>query len=336
MAAMRSQLVGLLLEFVRVRGGPAPALARAHRIPAACLRFEAPLAELPVLPVARIVALADACAAALADPWLGLHLAHWVPRGTYGAQEFAIRNGPTLGEAALRLVRYQRLTNDAVVWSAEQGRDHATLAHHVPGSPQALGRQLNEFSMAVVQRFVLELGGARPREVRFAHAAPGDPAPLAEWFGGARLAFRAERNALLFEPEQWSARVTGADPSLLAVLDSYASTLVPKEPPAASWSSRLREHLRLNLNHTARLKQAAQALGIPARSLQRRLDEEGTSFAALLDQLRHEQARRLLSDPERSIDEISFLLGFAERRAFLRAFRRWEGCAPSAFRQRSA
>ena len=336
MSVMRSQLVAMILEHVGDRGGPAAALADAHGIPAPCRQRQPATVDLPAVPVARVVALAEAAARALGDEWLGLHLADSVPRGVYGAQEFAIRNAPTLGEAALRLVRYQRLTNDAIVWGVEQGANHSTLTHRVPGAREALGRQLNDFSLATALRFVRELGGTAAREVRFAHRAPGDVGPLAERFGDARLTFGAAANALVFGPEQWSRPVSGADASLLPVLDSYASTLVPKEDPSTGWTARVRDHLRRHLSGTCRLEQVAEALGLSARSLQRRLDDEGASFTGLLDDLRREQARTLLAGAEASVDEISFLLGFAERRAFLRAFRRWEGCSPTAYRRREA
>ena len=69
------------------------------------------------------------------------------------------------------------------------------------------------------------------------------------------------------------------------------------------------------------------------RTLQRRLSAEGTTMQALLDDARREISLRRLAESKQSIAEISFLLGFAEVRAFHRAFKRWTGSTPAAYRQ---
>jgi AraC-like DNA-binding protein len=81
-----------------------------------------------------------------------------------------------------------------------------------------------------------------------------------------------------------------------------------------------------------RLETLSQRLGLSARTLQRRLREEGTSHQDLLDEVRSELSRRYLLEPELAICEVAYLLGFSEPSAFHRAFRRWTGVTPKAFR----
>ena len=69
------------------------------------------------------------------------------------------------------------------------------------------------------------------------------------------------------------------------------------------------------------------------RTLNRTLAGEGTNYRRLLDQLRHELASRHLANPQISIGEVAFLLGFSELSAFYRAFKRWSGRTPAEFRQ---
>jgi AraC-like DNA-binding protein len=83
------------------------------------------------------------------------------------------------------------------------------------------------------------------------------------------------------------------------------------------------------------MKQAARQLAVSVATLRRKLEEEGTSFSALLDAARREAAERYLSKPEPTVTEIAFLLGFSNLRAFSRAFRRWTGSAPTQFRERA-
>ena len=80
----------------------------------------------------------------------------------------------------------------------------------------------------------------------------------------------------------------------------------------------------------------AKALAVSERTLQRRLREEGTSFDALLDETRFALARSYLSDPALGLAEVAWLTGYAEMAAFYRAFRRWTGSTPGAYRAHPA
>ena len=77
----------------------------------------------------------------------------------------------------------------------------------------------------------------------------------------------------------------------------------------------------------------AKDLYMSARTLHRRLSDLKTSFSDMLEAVRRELAEHYITDPTRSLSEISFLLGFSEQSAFPRAFRRWTGRPPSAVRE---
>ena len=78
----------------------------------------------------------------------------------------------------------------------------------------------------------------------------------------------------------------------------------------------------------------AQTLHLSQRTLQRRLQEEGTSFQALLDDTRRELAEQYLAQPRMTLLEIAYLLGFADPSNFFRAFRRWFDATPGEYRAR--
>ena len=82
------------------------------------------------------------------------------------------------------------------------------------------------------------------------------------------------------------------------------------------------------------LQTAAAHLRTSPRTLKRRLQEEGTTFQDLLDSVRCDLAKRYLEEPRLALGEVSFLLGFSEPSAFHRAFKRWTGKTPLAYRQR--
>ena len=84
------------------------------------------------------------------------------------------------------------------------------------------------------------------------------------------------------------------------------------------------------------LETAAQRLLLSARTLKRRLQEEGESYQALLDAVRMQEAKRLLLSTGLRLEEIAALVGYANPANFSRAFRKWSGQPPSVYRQQQA
>jgi len=83
---------------------------------------------------------------------------------------------------------------------------------------------------------------------------------------------------------------------------------------------------------TIRIERIARALGCSRQTLYRRLKAEGLTFAQLLDDLRRRQALKLVRDASLPVKEIAWRLGFSDPAAFSRAFKRWTGKSPQAFR----
>ena len=82
------------------------------------------------------------------------------------------------------------------------------------------------------------------------------------------------------------------------------------------------------------LELAAEIAETSPRTLRRRLREEGTSFHGILDRIRFEAAEERLREPTLSLAEVSADLGYADQASFTRAFRRWTGEPPAAYRRR--
>jgi AraC-like DNA-binding protein len=80
----------------------------------------------------------------------------------------------------------------------------------------------------------------------------------------------------------------------------------------------------------------AARLHMSRRTLQRKLAGRSTAYKKLVDDTRRELALRFIEDPQRSLADITFELGFSQQSALTRAFRRWTGTAPSDWRERRA
>ena len=109
--------------------------------------------------------------------------------------------------------------------------------------------------------------------------------------------------------------------------------MLSKRRSAAGLRSLVEERLGSLLpSGKAQVTSVAEQLGMSARSLRRHLAEEGTSFAEVLDHLRHRLALRYLRDKHASLQQIAWLLGYSETAAFNHAFKRWTGTSPGQVR----
>jgi AraC-like DNA-binding protein len=84
------------------------------------------------------------------------------------------------------------------------------------------------------------------------------------------------------------------------------------------------------------IQRAARVLGIPVRTLQRRLNDAGLTYSELADEVRFKAACRLLEGPHTRVADIAASLGFADPSNFSRAFLRWSGVSPREYRRRRA
>ncbi|MBS0960999.1 AraC-like transcriptional regulator QhpR [Acetobacter thailandicus] len=182
----------------------------------------------------------------------------------------------------------------------------------------------------------------QPRLVRFAHAQPEQATAHRDAFQ-ADIRFGCATNALVFSSKGLSAPMPGADPILLDVVRSSLQALGRAEAAAQiaqpadsklSLKEQVMQHLQGLLPHGAfELNEVAQSMSLPAWTLQRRLSQFDLSYSTLLEETRQRAALHLLSLSHVDVSEIAARLGYAETSAFSRAFRRWFGVSPRAWRQ---
>ena len=122
--------------------------------------------------------------------------------------------------------------------------------------------------------------------------------------------------------------------NLSTFLRTAPENILLKYKNGSSLSAKVRRRLRQVLpGDVPDFDQLAEELNITPATLRRRLSEEGASFQGIKDELRRDLAISYLSDSNRSVMDIALELGFSERSAFHRAFRKWTGASPGAFRR---
>jgi AraC-like DNA-binding protein len=124
------------------------------------------------------------------------------------------------------------------------------------------------------------------------------------------------------------------DPLARRYLEAHADQMLEALPaPQPEVVARIREAIMIELATSgADLARVAKHVAMSTRTVQRRLEEHGTSYQDLVDDVRAAMARALLRDRARSIIDVAFELGYADLKGFYRAFRRWTGTTPAEFR----
>jgi AraC-like DNA-binding protein len=171
-----------------------------------------------------------------------------------------------------------------------------------------------------------------PRAAHFTHAEPLYRADYERIFD-CQLVFGSDRNALLLDPAFGLLKQPPRDGFVFSMLSERADGLLKALEAASSVRARV-ESLLMPLLHTgeAGMDAIAARMGLSRRTLLRKLRAEGVSFETVLDELRFKLARHYLSDGKVSANETAYLVGFSEPAAFSRAFKRWTGTTPGAFR----
>jgi len=122
-----------------------------------------------------------------------------------------------------------------------------------------------------------------------------------------------------------------ADTNTARMLSRQCRELLDRRLSRVGVAGQVRSRLRHQPGELPSMQTVAEELHIDPRTLRRRLVSEGTSFRALLDEVRRRLAIELL-EQDTPVEQIAKRLGYAETGNFTHAFKRWEGVAPSNFR----
>lgn len=319
----------MLLDFAEQLG-----LDRASLMAASSLRpgdLEDPDSRVPLSTVLR---LWRELAERTNDPAVGIDFGRSIMAKQIGLIGYAIYHSADLLEAAYCMARYQHIISDAVV--LDVGRGDSTTVYSFSAHPSVMTLK-HPIEAAVVATVIVgrELTGQNfvPLRVELPFT-PDAPSRAFRDAIGLVPEFDAETARVTFSNEVVELPIREADPVLAGYLTQLAEEVSKfvlrtdndfvRQVRRALWS--MLPHGKPDLWHTA------SKMDISARTLQRRLREEGSSFSAVLEGLRQDLSEQLLADRTLAVADVAFLLGYSEPSAFQRAFRRWRGTSPRAYR----
>jgi AraC-like DNA-binding protein len=277
-------------------------------------------------------------AEALSDSAFGLHLAERANPREAGLLFYVASAAENLGEALTLFVRYFRIVNESVHLNLRRRPDGMIVEANYFGIGRHLVRQNTEFLFAVVVKAIREGTGRDvcPTRVACAHKRTSDLREF-ERFYRCAVEFGMPLDQLAFSNETLALPLLTQDPHLLETLRPFCDAAArARNTATGSIRASVENEVQRLLPHgRAQAETIAKALAVSPRTLSRRLVEEGTTYAEVIDQLRRSLATQYLREPGFTLAQIGWLLGYEGPTSFNHAFKRWTGRSPSTARNQA-
>lgn len=268
-------------------------------------------------------------------PALGLLVGARQHLASAGFLGLGMMASPTLSDGMQLGLRYQNLVGSMVRWAVQvQGTELAVTAELRPGSVgDQVDRFLVEEGLASIDRLARGCVATdfRARQVEFAHLTDDRTGTHRRTFD-APVSFGAGRNAWVIDAVQGDRPLPGADRWTFAQVAALLADQVDLQVDQQELVAMLTEQIAADLPEVTSMASHARRMTQSERSLRRRLAESGTTFAALLDEVRQHRVEQLLRSPGRGLAEIARAAGFTDERSLRRAVQRWFGTGPTGVR----
>jgi AraC-like DNA-binding protein len=295
-------------------------------------KLKDPLARFSFQGVTRLWALARDL---IDDPCFGIKVASFWHPTTLHALGYSWLASNSLEEAFEGMSRYARLINTGAKGVLKMRKtDEVYYLIMDPGKmqPEPLPETVDYvMAMLMIMCRTAYNEELRPIRVSFQHPKPESTSCFSDFFD-APIGYSQPETSICLDLEVVTAALTTANPELVRVNDQIVTDyLAHLDRSDVTMQVRAKLIERLPSGRVTE-EEIANSINVSQRSLQRRLKEQGMSFTQLLESTRSELGQQYVRDPQRSFNEIAFLLGFAEPGNFSRAFKRWYGKSPSEYR----
>ena len=267
------------------------------------------------------------------NPAIGLLLGTETKTERFHPVSLAALSTENFGTAVKQMARYKQLTcPEEIAQQMEEGewsiRFRWLLADEV--EPPVL----IECAFAWVLSVARHGTGTRLSPVRVEFVQPRPHVKTIERHFGCPVVCGASHNALVFRAADAQRPFVTRNAELLAMLAPQFEEELKREHSEENFVERVRIAIQQKLTgQRPTIEDIADALHISSRTIQRRLQEEGSNFQRVLEQARHQLARQYLNNSVLELNEAAYLLGYNDASSFVRAFRTWEGVPPARWRE---
>lgn len=290
----------------------------------------------PRWPIDQVTRLWRAAVRCTQDPGFGLQAGAMVGPASFDVLGEVLQASPTLRASIASVQKYQRLISDGARLQTIAGTQSSWVVYHPRQGELAFSPHQIEAVLAAVVSFARRVTGQgrlRPLKVQFNQPAIG---PLAAYHAvfGCPVEFDQAFSGVLLDNTLLDSPLPQADAQRAHLHHRQAAARLAALSSPQALAQELRRWIDTQLQaQVPSRERAAQALGLSPRTLARRMQAQQLDFSTLVDQARRDAALQAVAHTERALAEIGQSLGFAEPSTFWRAFKRWTGQTPGAWRQ---
>jgi AraC-like DNA-binding protein len=284
------------------------------------------------LPLPLIERLIERARALTGEPGLGFHLGLSMRISAHGHLGFAAMTATTLGGALSIAARFAPTRSTAIAIKLEVTGDHALV---IIEENAAFGSARDVIILSLVVG-IWQIGNALTGRslhggVDIAFSEPSYFARFAALAPGP-VRFDQPRHQLVFNKAILDLPLVLSDPAAQSLAREQCERELEAIGPRAAVVAAVRAHLPREDGGFYALPRIAKKMHMSVRTLKRKLEGDGTSYTELLDEERRGKAMLLLRRDDLAVEEIADRLGYSDAANFTRAFRRWTGTTPKAFR----
>jgi AraC-like DNA-binding protein len=271
------------------------------------------------------------------EPALGLFVGRRLVASTHGVVGAAAVNSSTVRQALEMVERFARLRSSVITISHDIGKREGRVIFTETIPLGDIQRPLLEAIVLSIKTVLDEItmGACQVHDVAFPFKEP-EYAALARDVFGCRVRYGQRWAGFAASPDVLDVPLKLADAAAFEEAALICQRELARIAAQETTSARVRRLLLENQSGFPSLQVAARLFHMTPRTLHRRLVSEGTSFRELLESVRHTLAVEHVKSGRFSLEEIAYRLGYTDLANFRRAFRRWEGLAPSEYRTRHA
>jgi AraC-like DNA-binding protein len=266
------------------------------------------------------------------DPTFGLKIGNEDRVERYDPVAIAALYARSFRDALERMARYKQLTCPEAIHVTEVDDECRVQFEWLLAREEEPGLLID-----LCFSWVAEIAGRgsdnviKPKRVEFSRSEANRAAYDAHF--GCKIRFDAPHNVLVFERQDLERPFVTHNADLLAIVAPRLEAELQQQLAERSFRERVKAALkRMIAGQRPELRTVAKELHMSARTLQRRLTDEGATFQQLVGEARRELARHYLQHSSLELNETAYLLGYEDANSFFRAFQQWEGTSPGEWR----
>jgi AraC-like DNA-binding protein len=267
------------------------------------------------------------------DPAIGLLLGTESKTERFHPIGLAALSTENFGSAVEQMARYKQLTCPEKILQ-EKDDEEWSIQFRWLLADEVEPPVLNECCFAWVLSIARHGTGTRLSPLRVEFAQPRPHVKAIERHFGCPVVCGAPRNAIVFRASDAQRLFVTRNAELLGMLAPQFEEELKQENGDENFVERVCIAIQQKLTgRRPTIEDIADALHVSSRTLQRRLQNEGSSFQRVLEEARHQLARHYLNNSVLELNEAAYLLGYEDANSFVRAFRTWEGVPPARWRE---